>query len=153
MAGKVDTLKEIIEPVVASLGFELWGMQYMPQGNHSMLRIYIESENGVGVDDCANVSRQLSSVLDVEDVINEHYILEISSPGLDRPLFNGEQYSSYIGSEIKIKLVRAMDKRRKFRAELNAVDLEKNEIEITCDGEKVIIDLTNIDKANVVAKI
>ena len=113
MSGVVDTLEQIVETVAESLGFQLWGFQYNSNGNQSVLRVFIDSddsEKGVNVDDCAQVSRQLSAVLDVEDPITGHYVLEVSSPGLDRPLFKLDQYQAYIGSEIKIKLVRAVEK-------------------------------------------
>lgn len=153
MSAKTETLTAIIEPVVASFGLQLWGLQYASHNGHSLLRIFIDGEQGVGVDDCAKVSRQLSAVLDVEDPISGKYTLEISSPGLDRPLFNFAQYAGYVGKTIKVKLNIAVQKRKKFRAVLSAINQDKQSIELAVDGELVSIDYVNIDKANVVGEL
>jgi len=89
---------------VEALGFQLWGIEYVQAGNHSVLRVFIDGENGINIEDCANVSRQVSAVLDVEDPISTEYTLEVSSPGVDRPLFTAEQYASYIGEDVKLQL-------------------------------------------------
>jgi ribosome maturation factor RimP len=150
MTVKTQTLGELIEPVVESFGLQLWGLQYVPHGSHALLRIYIDSEQGVGVEDCAKVSRQLSAVLDVEDPIQSKYTLEVSSPGLDRQLFNLSQYKTYIGKNIKLKLSRAIDGRKKFKAELISVDEEKQTIEIKFEEVNVEIEFINIEKANLI---
>src|SRR5210317_906283 len=87
MATKDQQIAELLESSVAALGFELWGVEYLSQGRHSTLRVYIDAEDGITVDDCARVSEQVGSVLDVEDPINGEYTLEVSSPGMDRLLF------------------------------------------------------------------
>ena len=153
MSAKTEALTELIEPVVESFELKLWGFQYMAQGGHSLLRIFIDSENGINVDDCAKVSRQLSAVLDVEDPISGKYTLEVSSPGLDRPLFKIEQYSVYIGSTIKVKLSRAIEGQKKFKAALVAVDEVQQSIEIELNGESISIDFINIDKASLVGNV
>ena len=89
-----------------------------------MLRVYIDSENGVGVDDCAKVSRQVSGVLDVEDPISGEYTLEVSSPGMDRPLFKLSQYQDYIGHVVQLRLRMPFDGRRKFKGVLNGIEDE-----------------------------
>lgn len=104
------------------MGFSLWGVEFRHQGKHSFLTIYIDSEKGVSIDDCSDVSRQLSSVLDVEDIITYAYDLEISSPGMDRILFNLDQYKQYIGSEINFELNMAVGNYRKFRAVLEKIE-------------------------------
>lgn len=86
MATKHAALHALIEPVAAAMGFELWGIDYLSHGKHSRLIIYIERDSGVSVGDCADISRQVSAVLDVEDPIAEAYRLEVSSPGMARPL-------------------------------------------------------------------
>ena len=98
MAGKQSQLETIIEPIVTSLEYDLWGVEFVSQGRNSMLRIYIDRENGISLEDCEAVSRQVSAVLDVEDPIADEYTLEVSSPGLDRPLFKLEQYVALAGS-------------------------------------------------------
>jgi ribosome maturation factor RimP len=87
MASKQELLEEMIAPVVVSLGCEFWGMEYLTQGRYTTLRIFIDAPKGVSLDDCEKVSRQVSAILDVEDPIQGEYTLEVSSPGMDRPLY------------------------------------------------------------------
>jgi ribosome maturation factor RimP len=157
MSTKTETLTAIIEPVVESFDLQLWGLQYAGQGHHALLRIFIDGENGVGVDDCAKVSRQLGAVLDVEDPISGKYTLEVSSPGLDRSLFALKQYAAYVGSTIKLKLnaaSAAKDKRKKMKATLLSVDEDAQTLQVNMQGdgedEIITIDFINIDKANIV---
>ncbi len=138
----------VVEPVVESLGYELVGVEYLSQGRDGLLRVYIDAEDGIKVEDCQRVSHQLSGVLDVEDVIKGHYSLEISSPGLDRPLFNAAQFERFAGSEVKLRLEAPLDGRRKFRGTLLGV--EDGEVRLRVDGEEVRIPLVSIDKANLV---
>ena len=114
LAAKEQQIRELLEPAVEALGFVVWGLEYLSQGRHTLLRLYIDDENGVGVDDCAAVSRQVSSILDVEDPISGDYTLEVSSPGLDRLLFQLEQYPDYAGEWIEIRLRVPFEGRRKF---------------------------------------
>jgi len=90
---KVEALQAMLAPAVAAVGFELWGVEFFQQGRHSVLRLFIDGPEGVGVDDCARVSHQASGVLDVEDPIAGEYTLEVSSPGWDRPLFTLAHYA------------------------------------------------------------
>ena len=138
----------VVEPVVESLGYELVGVEYLTQGRDGLLRVYIDAEDGIKVEDCQRVSHQLSGVLDVEDVIKGHYSLEISSPGLDRPLFNAAQFECFAGSEVKLRLEAPLEGRRKFRGTLLGV--EDGEVRLLVDGEEVRIPLASIDKANLV---
>lgn len=114
MAAVAENLTNLIEPVVAGLGYELLGIEYISQGRHSVLRLYIDSEQGIGLGDCEQVSRQVSGVMDVEDPLKGQYVLEVSSPGLDRPLFKAEHYVRYIGETVRIRLRRPVDNQRKF---------------------------------------
>ena len=138
----------VVKPVVESLGYELVGVEYLTQGRDGLLRVYIDAEDGIKVEDCQRVSHQLSGVLDVEDVIKGHYSLEISSPGLDRPLFNAAQFERFAGSEVKLRLEAPLEGRRKFRGTLLGV--EDGEVRLLVDGEEVRIPLASIDKANLV---
>ncbi len=138
----------VVEPVVESLGFEMVGAEYLVQGSDGLLRVYIDAENGIDVEDCRRVSHQLSGVLDVEDVIKGHYSLEISSPGLDRPLFKAEHFERFAGSEIKLRLDAPQDGRRKFRGVL--VGIQDGDVTMLVDGEEVQIPLAAIDRANLV---
>ena len=138
----------VVEPVVESLGFELVGAEYLVQGGDGLLRVYIDAEGGIDVEDCRRVSHQLSGVLDVEDVIKGHYSLEISSPGLDRPLFGAAHFERFAGSEIKLRLDAPQDGRRKFRGVL--VGIQDGDVTLLVDGEEVQVPLASIDKANLV---
>ena len=90
MASKGQQIASMLRATVEALGYELWGVEYLSQGRHSVVRVYIDSENGINVDDCASVSEQVGGVLDVEDPIRGEYTLEVSSPGMDRLLFELE---------------------------------------------------------------
>ncbi|WP_394182608.1 ribosome maturation factor RimP [Marinomonas posidonica] len=150
MSAKFTILEELVRPVVEGLGFEFWGMEYLSQGKDSVLRIFIETdaEKGIDVEDCARVSRQVSSILDVEDPITGEYHLEVSSPGLDRPLFSLAQYQAYVGSIVSLRLRVPFDGRRKFKGQL--VGVENDDIVVRVDQEEYLLPIDLIDKGNVV---
>ncbi|PHM66868.1 hypothetical protein Xsto_00892 [Xenorhabdus stockiae] len=137
----------MISAPVEALGYELVGLEFI-RARVSTLRVYIDSEEGITVDDCADVSHQVSAVLDVEDPIPGLYNLEISSPGLDRPLFKAEHYQRFMGEEISLMLRMAMQNRRKWQGIIKAVDGEM--ITVTVDGKDEVFALSNIQKANLV---
>lgn len=114
-------LYQMLNSSISGLGYELLGFEQVQDSGGSVLRIYIDHENGIVVDDCSIVSRHISGVLDVEDLVKGQYFLEVSSPGLDRPLFKLEHYEKFSGSVAKIKLSRMLDGRRKFQGELRGV--------------------------------
>lgn len=148
MSAKLKLLHELIEPSVTALGFELWGIEYLAQGAHSVLRIYIDSEDGITVDDCAKVSHQVSGVLDVEEPISGHYNLEVSSPGMDRPLFTLEQFAAWAGHQVQLRLRVPFEGRRKFKGLLNGV--EGDEVLLIVDKEEYLLPIDMIDRANIV---
>lgn len=148
MAIKDAALHALIEPVVSAMGFELWGIDHLSQGKHSRLVIYIDHDDGVSVDDCADVSRQVSAVLDVEDPVPGEYRLEVSSPGMDRPLFTLEQFERYAGHVVAVKLRLPFDGRRKFQGLLAGV--ESDEVLLQIDGEEYCFPIEGIDQARVV---
>ena len=148
MAQASAQLQAIIESAVTALGFELIGIEHLSQGRHSLLRIYIDHEDGIDVEDCAEVSRQVSAVLDVEDPIKGEYTLEVSSPGLDRPLFTEAHYQRYSGSLAEIRLRAPLEGRRKFRGRLQGVSDGKVLIEV--DGVEYAVPLDGIEKANLI---
>ncbi len=154
MSIKTRQLDELLEPVVSSMDFEFVGLEYVSQGRHSILRIYIDSEDGITVDDCAEVSRQLGAVLDVEDPIATEYTLEVSSPGLDRPLFKLAHYARFTGEEVKFKTLRPQldNGQRKFKGTIESVDEQNQSINFIVDGEQLTVPFTDIDKANIIAK-
>jgi len=144
MAG-LETLIKIIAPVVTGLGYEFWGCELLSAGQSQKLRIYIDLEKGIDVEDCATVSRQVSAVLDVEDPISGEYVLEVSSPGVDRPLFYIEQYQRYIGENIKLRLKMPQAGRRNFAGRLKAV--EGHRISMILEDQEVTLDCDNIGRA------
>ena len=119
-----QTIQEMITPSVEALGYELWGVELVSAGKYSTLRIYIESDKGITVDDCATVSHQVSGILDVEDPITTRYTLEVSSPGVDRPLFTKPQFERYIGQFVRIRLHVPFENRRKFAGVLTGIEGE-----------------------------
>ncbi len=141
-------LSEIIAPAVEAVGFEFVGLEYKPAGKHSLLRIFIDSENGINVDDCAEVSQQVSAVMDVEDPINNEYRLEVSSPGADRPLFTLEHFIQFQGENVALKLKSAVNGRRKFKGKI--VLVEENKINIEVDGDNFNFEVHQIEQANLV---
>ncbi len=145
MSAKEDQLQTLLRPTVEALGFELWGLEYLSQGRHSTLRLYIESEDGVQVDDCARVSEQVSALLDVEEPISSEYTLEVSSPGIDRRLFTLEQCAAYSGEPIEVKLRRPFEGRRKFSGILRGV--EDQDLVVLVDDHEYLLPFGDIDKA------
>lgn len=150
MATKSEQLNALIEPVVTGLGYQLWGIDFASQGRHSVLRIFIDAEAGISVDDCAAVSRQVSGVMDVEDPISTEYTLEVSSPGMDRPLFTLEQFAQYVGHQVQVRLRSPYEGRRKFSGLLKGVEDEDVVIEV--DQHEYLLPIDSIDKANVVPR-
>jgi ribosome maturation factor RimP len=141
-------LQSVIEPVVIDLGLEFWGLEY--RAGASLLRVYIDSPNGITVDDCAEVSRQLSVILDVEDPINGEYRLEVSSPGIARPLYRLAQYEPYLGNKLKVKLRSAFEDRKQFKGVLSKVDIANNEVAIVAGEDEWLIPFEMIDSANLI---
>ena len=141
-------LNEIVEPTVTAMQYEFVGLEYLSGAAPAVLRIFIDHEEGISVDDCALVSRQISAVLDVEDPISGEYNLEVSSPGLNRPLFRAEHYQSCIGERIKVKLRFPVEGRRKFTGQLLTVD-DQN-IEMQVDNQSVLLSINDIEKANMI---
>jgi ribosome maturation factor rimP len=143
-------LQDLLQGSVEDLGCELWGIECQRVGRYLTVRLFIDKEGGVTVDDCADVSRQVSAVLDVEDPIADKYNLEVSSPGLDRPLFTLAQYTRYIGQEIVVHLRIPVADRRKWQGEL--AKIENDMITLIVDKQEQVLAFGNIQKANVVAK-
>ncbi len=148
MSAKLKLLQELIEPGVIALGFQLWGIEFVSQGKNSILRVYIDSENGVNVDDCAKVSHQVSGVLDVEDPISGHFTLEVSSPGMDRPLFTAEQFQAYAGHQVQLRLRVPYEGKRKFKGTLNG--MEGDDVLLVVGDEEYLLPIDYIDRANVI---
>lgn len=152
-AGKVvkkseALIAELITPTIEALGLELWGIEHGSQGKFSLLRIYIDSEEGITVDDCERVSRQVSAILDVEDPISGEYTLEVSSPGMDRPLFTEEQFKRYLGEVVSVRTRGPINGRRKFKGTI--VEVSDGTVVVNIDGENYQIPHAEIEKAALV---
>ena len=145
-------LRKLIEPAVTSLGFELVGVEFI-RGRTSVLRVYIDSEDGITVDDCKSVSYQVSGLLDVEDPIRGQYSLEVSSPGLDRPLFRAHDFERFAGHEVTMRLLVPVEGRRKFKAVIAGVEGEAIHLTSSETDEEWQISLDNIEKANLVPEL
>jgi len=144
-------LIELLEPVVTALGYEMLGIEYFRQKDGSMLRLYIDNDDGITIDDCSRVNHQVIGVLDVHDPIKEKYFLEISSPGLDRPLFTLEQFQRFIGEKVKMKLREKVEERRKIKGVIKAV--EETAVVVSDDGVDYLIPAEAIDSAHLVPEI
>ena len=138
----------LIKPIVESFGCELWGIEYLTQGKYSTLKVYIDAEKGIDVDDCAKISRQVSGLLDVEEPLKGKYTLEVSSPGMSRRLFTIEQFEKYKGAKVKIGLRTAYEGKRKFTGLLCGV--EEGDIVLRVGDEEYLFPHTDIDKASVI---
>lgn len=142
-------LYDLLSPTVTSLGYELLGVELNQRGKRALLRLYIDSEQGIGIDDCERASHRVSGVLDVEDPIASEYDLEVSSPGFDRPLFRAEHYARHIGSRARVRLSIGLDGRRNFAGAIVGVD--EGEVEIEDDeGTHWTFALDNIERARLV---
>ncbi|GFM57438.1 ribosome maturation factor RimP [Pseudomonas cichorii] len=148
VSSKLEQLQALLAPVVEALGYQCWGIEFLSQGRHSLLRIYIDKEGGVLVEDCEIVSRQVSGVLDVEDPISAEYTLEVSSPGMDRPLFTLEQFALHAGEQVKIKLRSPFDGRRNFQGLLRGV--EEQDVVVHVEDHEYLLPIDLIDKANII---
>ncbi|MDM3871294.1 ribosome maturation factor RimP [Porticoccus sp. W117] len=150
MNAKSEQLRQLFEPVVDALGCQLWGLELLPQGKHMLLRIYIDKADGVGVEDCERVSRQVSSLLDVEDPISGEYTLEVSSPGADRPLYTLAQCEQFIGESVSIKLRFPYEGRRNFKGLLKGV--EDGDVVVEVDNHEYLFPFDGVEKANIIPR-
>lgn len=144
----VARIRESIRETVAAEGCELVHVEYLPEGMGSMVRLYIDKENGVNLDDCQRVSRKVGILLDVEDLISHKYTLEVSSPGLERPLFEERDYERFTGREIRLVTRTKIENRHKFKGLLKGI--ASGTIELECDEGIYRIPVGLVKKANLV---
>lgn len=144
-------LTALLEPVAESLGYELVWVQLAGEGRDLVVRVYIDGPDGIGLEDCERVSREVSALMDVEDPISGNYTLEVSSPGLDRPLVKPQHFDDAVGSEIKVRLGPHIDGRKRFRGRLEGRTGEA--IDITVDGEAHRLALADIESARLVPEV
>ena len=142
-------LDKLFEPVVESMGYELVGVEFLGAGGYGTLRVYIDRDSGVNLDDCAAISHQISGILDVEEPIKQAYDLEVSSPGIERPLFKLADFERYAGKTARIKLAVGLLGRKNFKGELQGV-ADSKLVTIEVDGEVFDLPYANIAKANLV---
>ena len=145
-----ERLTALLEPVVADLGYELLLLEFNAHKGSATLRLFIDAEKGIDVDDCARVSREVAATLDVEDPIKQAYQLEVSSPGLDRPLVKPEHFRRFRGEEAKIELLAPLpgSNRRRFRGEL--LDATERDVILKMPEGPVTLPLADIEKARLV---
>jgi len=142
-----EKLQQLLEPVIESLGYELVLLEYAPS-HDPLLRIYIDSPGGINLDDCERVSREVSAVMDVEDPIKSNYRLEVSSPGMDRPLVKPAHFERFLGQKIKVQLLVPVNGRRKFAGILQGID--GNTIKIEMIDGTVELDISSMERARLV---
>ncbi len=150
MAKFEQKLTDLLRPAVEETGKTLRGIEYISAGNNSVLRLFIDHDDGINVDDCAEVSRQVGALLDVEDPISSEYSLEVSSPGVDCPLFELAHFQEVIGETINLRLSMPLNGRRKFKGPLVAI--ENDTLIVQVDSIDYELAISNVDKANLVAK-
>lgn len=146
-----DQLTELLEPVVAGLGYELWELEYGTRPGGGMLRLYIDAADGITVDDCERVSRAVSETLDTTDPIESEYTLEVSSPGLDRVLRKPEHFARFAGERVRLEMSQAVNGRKRFAGRLTGVS--GGEIALEVDGATVHLPIAGIHKARVAPDI
>ena len=146
-----DSVQKPIAAAVRGLGYELVGVEYLPQGRRSLLRVYIDTPEGVTVEDCERASHQISGVLDVDDPIRGEYVLEVSSPGLDRPLFTAEHFQRFTGSRVRLRLSPPLEGRRNFSGVLQG--MRGDAVVVAQEDGEVEIPFHHIDQARLVPEL
>ncbi len=148
---KYEKLEEIIKPAVETAGYDFVGIEYHANSVNSLLRVFVDKDGGVNLDGCIAVNEQVSAVMDINDPLTGKYTLEISSPGLDRPLFSLDDFSKFIGSKVKLRLSRPIERRRNFKGYIKAVDLNSSIISLEMDDEeKVEISYEQVEVARLI---
>lgn len=143
-----DDLSRLIRPAIEAMGYEFVGLEYLSNPKNRLVRIYIDREpEGISVDDCADVSREVSALLDVEDPVSGHYSLEVSSPGVERPLFEPAHYRQFVGDRARVYLYAPVDGgRRKLTGTI--VEADDDQVVIEVDGENIAVAFDDIRRAN-----
>jgi ribosome maturation factor RimP len=144
----VEQVLELMEPILEDSGFELVDVEYLMEHGRWVLRLYIDTEAGVTLDECARVSREMGDLMDVHDVIPHRYVLEVSSPGLNRPLRKQRDFARVVGKRIKVRTTAPIEGRRNFKGTLTG--LQEAHLVMETDGQDVILPLSEVEKANLV---
>ncbi|MDR3416962.1 MAG: ribosome maturation factor RimP [Nevskia sp.] len=143
-----ERLAALLEPVVADLGYELLLLEFNPHKGAASLRLFIDAPGGVGLEDCARVSREVAATLDVEDPIPQSYQLEVSSPGLDRPLVKPEHFRRFRGEQVRVEMLVPVGGRRRFRGVL--LEAGDREVVLQMPDGPVTLPLSGIERARLV---
>ena len=146
-----QVLTDLLAPVIGAMGYELLGIEHLPQGRHSIVRVYIDQPTGVTLSDCEQVSDHITGILDVEDPIRGSYDLEVSSPGLDRPLFTLEQFRRFLGSQAQVNLRSKLEGRRKITGRIEAIENET--VVMNTDDNVYHVPADQIEKAKLVPEL
>ena len=140
-----NEITDIIKPTIISMGYELWGLSIGQQNNSLKFTLYIDSKDGINIDDCVKVSNQVSHILDIDDVFNAEYILEVSSPGFDRVLITQDHFEKYINEKVKMKLKWLVQNRKNIKGLITSVTSEH--VVISDDKDSYEIKYDSIDSA------
>jgi ribosome maturation factor RimP len=143
-----DQLSDLLGPVVAGLGYELWELEFAPRAGGGLLRLYIDSTEGITLDDCERVSRAVSDTLDEADPIAGRYTLEVSSPGLDRVLRTRAHFERYAGEQVRLEMMRPIDGRKRFSGRL--AEVSESDITLELEGRTVNLPIDDIHRARLV---
>lgn len=145
------TLRDRIATLIQAMGYEFIGCEWTQQNRSKILRIYIDKDQGITLENCSHVSRQVGAMLDVDEPLLGEYSLEISSPGIDRPLFEIAHYQKQIGQRIKLRLRTPIDGKRNLVGTLSRIEGEQ--IYLLVNAMEIVIPFSTIEKANVIADI
>ena len=134
----VEVVRNIVEPIAEELGLELWDVRFVKEGTQWYLRVFIDKDEGIGIDDCERLSRAIDGPLDEKDPISQSYCLEVCSPGIERELLTQKHFDKYAGEEVKVRLIRPDEKgEREFTAIL--LGMKNNEIELKKEEGKIAV--------------
>ena len=143
-----DLLFNALAPTVSGLGFTLLGIERGFAGERALVRLFIDHDEGIDVNDCELVSRQVSDLIDVEELLQGEFTLEVSSPGVDRPLFTLAQHKAFLGETVALRLRALMNGRRKITGVLTSV--EDDSLEVECDGQQWLVPFREVEKSRLV---
>ncbi len=141
-------LTRLLQPLIEDLGYEFVGIEHRSNPKNPVVAIYIDRPDGIAIEDCETVSREVAALLDVEDPIPGHYTLEVSSPGLDRPLFTLEQFARFVGEEAAVSVFAPVDGRRRFKGRI--LGAAEGRVTVEQDGAEVVLEMANVAKARLV---
>lgn len=151
----VNQVEDLIDPIIEEMGLELVDVEYLSERGRWVLRVYIDHEEGVSVEDCAQVSEEIGELIDVKDIIQHEYVLEVSSPGLDRPLKREKDFRRAVGEKIKVRTVAPINGRRNYTGVLQDFSEERLYLDVEDGGQRrmAVISLPDVEKANLVYEL